>query len=51
MYIIDYKLKNIDDPNYDNQLNGYRKYIEELTKKSVKCYLYSIINEDYREVL
>ena len=51
MYIIDYKLKNIDDPNYDNQLNGYRKYIEELTKKETKCYLYSIINENYREVL
>lgn len=49
--IIDYKLKNIDDENYDKQLNGYRKYIEEKTNKKVSCYLYSIIDEKYREVL
>ena len=48
--IIDYKLKNIDDSNYDKQLNGYRKYIEELTNKRVDCYLYSIIDSVYREV-
>ena len=50
MIIIDYKLKNIDDENYDIQLNGYRKYIENKTNKKVECYLYSIIDEDYREV-
>ncbi|MBQ6498080.1 MAG: UvrD-helicase domain-containing protein [Bacilli bacterium] len=50
MIIIDYKLKNIDDENYDIQLNGYRKYIENKTNKKVECYLYSIINENYREV-
>ena len=48
--IVDYKLKNIDDPNYDKQLNGYRKYIMEKTKKEVECYLYSIIDEKYRRV-
>ena len=50
MIIIDYKLKNIDDENYDIQLNGYRKFIENKTNKKVECYLYSIIDEDYREV-
>lgn len=50
MTIIDYKLKNIDDINYDKQLNGYRKYIEEKSGKKVKCYLYSILDEKYREV-
>lgn len=49
--IIDYKLKNINDSNYDKQLNGYRKYIEEKTNKKVSCYLYSIFDEEYREVL
>ena len=48
--VIDYKLKNIDDSNYDIQLNGYRDYLEKTTKKKVKCYLYSILNEEYREV-
>ena len=48
MIIVDYKLKNIDDENYDKQLNGYRKYIREKTKKEVECYLYSIIDEKVR---
>lgn len=48
--IIDYKLKNIDDENYDKQLNGYKKYIEEKTGKEVVCYLYSILDEKYRIV-
>ncbi len=48
--IIDYKTKNIDDEHYDEQLNGYRNYISSLSNKSVKCYLYSIIDETYREV-
>ena len=51
MYIIDYKLKNIDDINYDKQLNGYRDYISKITGKDVKCYLYSIMDESYREVV
>ena len=50
MIIIDYKLKNIDDSNYDKQLNGYRKYIKEKTNKETYCYLYSILDEKYREI-
>ena len=49
--IIDYKLKNIDDSNYDKQLNGYRRFIKEKTNKEVLCYLYSIIDSKYREVI
>lgn len=49
--IVDYKLKNIDDVNYDKQLNGYREYIENKTGKKTLCYLYSIIDEKYREVV
>ena len=48
--IIDYKLKNIDDENYNKQLNGYRNYIENRTGKKCDCYLYSILDEEYREV-
>lgn len=50
MIIIDYKLKNIDDENYDKQLNGYRKYIKEKTKKEVDCLLYSIQDERFKIV-
>ena len=48
--IIDYKTKTIDDVHYDEQLNGYRTYIESLSSKPVYCYLYSVIDETYREV-
>ena len=51
MIIIDYKLKEINDPNYDKQLNGYRKVIKEKTKKDVDCYLYSIIDNCFRQVI
>ena len=42
--IIDYKLKNIMDDAYLNQLNGYKNYIENKTNKKVYTYLYSIID-------
>ena len=48
--IIDYKLKNIDDSMYDRQLNGYRDVISKKTNKDVYCYLYSIIDEKFREI-
>ena len=42
--IIDYKLNNIKDENYLNQLNGYKKYISKLTNKNINIYLYSILS-------
>lgn len=51
MIIIDYKLKNIEDDAYLQQLNGYRKVIEKKTKKEVDCYLYSIMNEEFKKVI
>ena len=50
LMIVDYKLKNIDDINYDKQLNGYREFLEKKTGKRVECYLYSIIDSIYRMV-
>ena len=43
--IIDYKLNNIKDENYLNQLNGYKEYISSISNKDVNIYLYSIIGE------
>ncbi len=48
--IIDYKLKNILDEAYQEQLNGYRDYIQKKTGKKVSCYLYSLLDETYQEV-
>ena len=50
IYIIDYKLKNINKPNYINQVNGYIKYLKQKTNKQIKGYLYSILEETYLEV-
>ena len=48
--IIDYKLKDINDNNYKEQLGGYKKYIENKLNKKVNTYLYSIINEEIVEI-
>ena len=48
--IVDYKLKNIDDNAYVEQLNGYRRYIEHITNKVVEVYLYSILDSKYKLV-
>ena len=42
--IVDYKMKNITDDAYLKQLNGYKKYIETISKKKVNIYLYSILD-------
>ena len=49
--IIDYKLKDICDKNYIKQLNGYKKYIESITDKKVNIYLYSILNDELKEII
>ena len=50
MIIIDYKLKNIEDQSYEKQLNGYRRFVEEKTHKKTECYLYSLLDGNYKEV-
>jgi len=48
--IIDYKLKNIDDEHYVQQLMGYQRFIEKKTKKKVSTYLYSIMDDTFKKV-
>ena len=43
--IVDYKLKHTTDEAYLKQLNGYKNYIENITNKPTKIYLYSILDE------
>ena len=48
--IIDYKLKNIEDNAYIEQLNGYKNYIEKKSNKKVNSYLYSIMDNIMRKM-
>lgn len=48
--IVDYKLKQITDDAYLDQLHGYQTYIESITDKKVTTYLYSVIDETLEEV-
>ena len=43
--IIDYKLSNIEDENYNKQLKEYKEYISSIKDKEVNIYLYSIYNK------
>ena len=48
--IIDYKLKNISDAEYKNQLQVYFDYVSSLNNKKIKLYLYSIIDDKLKEI-
>ncbi|MBQ7105713.1 MAG: UvrD-helicase domain-containing protein [Bacilli bacterium] len=48
--IIDYKLKNVDDENYNKQLLGYKEYISKKTGKDVKLALYSIVKGELKSI-
>ena len=48
--IIDYKLKNIEDPEYIKQLTGYKNYIEKKTNKKTNIYLYSILKNTIKQI-
>ena len=48
--IVDYKLKNMDDKTYENQLLGYKDYIQLISDKPVQVYLYSIMDEELLEL-
>jgi len=48
--IVDYKLKNIDDEKYIDQLDVYYKYIKSIYDKEIKLYLYSILSGDLKEI-
>ena len=42
--IVDYKLKNTKDEAYVKQLRGYKNYVNYMTSKDTKTYLYSILD-------
>lgn len=48
--IVDYKLKNVVDEAYLEQLNGYYQYLKTKTTKNIDLYLYSILDEQLVKV-
>ena len=48
--IIDYKLKNIEDEAYKEQLLGYKNYISKISNKKIELYLYSILDSKYQTI-
>ena len=50
IFIVDYKLKNIDDEAYIKQLSVYYDYVKSISDKDVKLYLYSILDNKVKEI-
>lgn len=48
--VVDYKTKEIDKDSYIRQVNGYKKYIQELTGQEVEGYLYSLLDQISKRV-
>ena len=48
--IVDFKLKNIDDVEYDKQLRTYKEYLKTITNKKIRMFLLSAITGEVREV-
>ena len=48
--VIDYKLKDIEEDYYIEQVKGYTNYIRTITNKPVTGYLYSILDEKYKVI-
>ena len=49
--IIDYKLNDITDEAYIDQLKGYKEYIEQEQKLPVHTYLFSILTKTIKEII
>ena len=48
--IIDFKLKNIDEIEYERQLRIYKEYIKTITDKPIKMYLLAAVTGEIKEV-
>ena len=48
--IVDYKLKNIEDEKYLEQLKVYYDYLKMIFNKEIKVYLFSIIDQKLKEI-
>ncbi len=51
LIIVDYKLKNIKNNHYVDQLNGYANYLKTISDKKISAYLYSILDGKSNKVI
>ncbi len=51
MVILDYKLEDIFKPEYEEQINTYAKFVKTKTDKPIRGYLYSLVNNEIKEVI
>ena len=49
--VVDYKLKNISDKEYKEQLNVYKEFVKGTFKLSTECYLLSIVDQKLEKIL
>ena len=49
--ILDYKLKDIDDPAYQKQILAYKTYIESISQKPVRGYIYSLKQRQLKHIV
>lgn len=50
IYIVDYKLNNVEDDAYIKQLSIYEKFVATKSNKPITTYLYSIIDGSFKEI-
>ena len=50
IYIVDYKLNNVEDEAYIKQLSIYEKFVSTKSNKPISTYLYAIINGSFKEI-
>lgn len=48
--IVDFKIKNISDKEYDKQLNVYKNFVKQYTDKEIKMFLLAAVSGEVREV-
>ena len=49
--IIDYKMRSIEEDDYEDQVLRYVKYLHHKTKKPVSGYLYSLVHQTFKTVI
>lgn len=50
VYVVDYKLKNIEKVSYEKQVKGYMNIVKQKMNLSVTGILYSLLDETYLEI-
>lgn len=48
--VIDYKLSDIEKPEYETQVKVYMQYLEKISNKKVEGYLFSINKQQFKQI-